>query len=135
MIGRSKLFFLVKNEIGRCGGWSVCIRRVWGTWANDNFVNEFIKDIIQNSDINNIKWQFDNKGIGSDQNLLKRKIKEALKSTEGRNIIESLTSSGTAEANRVKGYFYRINDDGILALNNKAVDDFIDGKFDTIFKF
>jgi hypothetical protein len=81
------------------------------------------------------KWRFDNKGIGSDQNLLKRKIKEALKSTEGHAIIESLTSSGTTEANRVKGYFYRNNDDGILVLNNKAIEDFIDGQFNNIFKY
>jgi FPC/CPF motif-containing protein YcgG len=82
-----------------------------------------------------LKWRFDNKGIGSDQNLLKRKIKEALKSTEGRTIIENLTSSGTADANRVKAYFYRNNDDGILVLSNKAIEDFIDGQFNNIFKF
>jgi hypothetical protein len=65
-----------------------------------------------------LKWRFDNKGIGSDQNLLKRKIKEALKSTEGRTIIESLTSSGS-QAPRIRSYFYKIDlNTNLPSINN-----------------
>ena len=82
------------------------------------------------------KWRFDNKGIGSDQNLLKRKIKEALKSTEGRAIIESLTSSGNADALRVKREFF--NEDlvnGTYTFNPQKVDSFIDANFNKIFQY
>lgn len=85
---------------------------------------------VQNLD--NIKWRFDNKGIGSDQNILKRKIKEALKSPEGRNIIENLTSGPDLGKIRTKDYFYDIDINGI---SNNKVDKWVDDNFNAIFKY
>ena len=68
--------------------------------------------------------------IGSDQNILKRKIKEALKSTEGKTIIESMTSSGSPDANRVKTYFY----EGV-EISVSKIDTWISSNFEKIFNY
>ncbi len=81
----------------------------------------------------NLKWRFDKKSAQLVvDNTLKQKIKEALKSTEGKAIIDNLVNlPGNTNATRVKNLFY----DSFGIFDESLVDDFIKQNFENIFSY